>query len=108
MDVMLTGEDQSQADQLNSLDEGAEITLHTILPVVGGTIHTAPLGSLDQFRKLGIDPQRAIKLVQKLHAHPVQYAQNLTSTRHAIEIKNAQQNSGALGLQASRNPPDPH
>eukprot|EP00983_Pelagomonas_calceolata_P008128 264268-Pelagomonas_calceolata.AAC.1 len=37
---------------------------------------------------------------RKLHAHSVQYAEKLTSTRRAIEIKNTQHNSGALGLHA--------
>eukprot|EP00983_Pelagomonas_calceolata_P039507 1137213-Pelagomonas_calceolata.AAC.1 len=64
--------------------QGAEITLHTIL--------------------LGIDPQRTTKLARKLHAHSVHYAHKLTLTRRAIEIRNTQHNSGALGLHASRNP----
>eukprot|EP00983_Pelagomonas_calceolata_P131284 1161761-Pelagomonas_calceolata.AAC.14 len=56
-------------------------------------------------RKLRIDPQRSTKLAQKLHAHSVQYAHKLTSTRHAIENKNTHYNSGALELHATRNPP---
>eukprot|EP00983_Pelagomonas_calceolata_P041299 1138006-Pelagomonas_calceolata.AAC.3 len=48
------------------------------------------------------------KLAQKLHAHSVQYAQNLTSTIRATEIKNTQHNLSVLGPHASRNPPDPH
>eukprot|EP00983_Pelagomonas_calceolata_P130379 1161679-Pelagomonas_calceolata.AAC.2 len=77
-------------------------SLHTILLGVGGTIYTAH--TLDQFKKLGIDPQRSTKLARKLHAHSVQYAQNLTSTRRAIQTKNTNHNSGALVLHASRNP----
>eukprot|EP00983_Pelagomonas_calceolata_P085593 1156595-Pelagomonas_calceolata.AAC.3 len=45
---------------------GAEITLHTILLDVGGTIYIAH--TLDQLKKLGIDPQRPTKLARKLHA----------------------------------------
>eukprot|EP00983_Pelagomonas_calceolata_P071967 1151467-Pelagomonas_calceolata.AAC.1 len=48
------------------------------------------------------------KLARELHAHSVQYVRKLTSTRRAIVIKITQHNSGALGLHASRNPPDPH
>eukprot|EP00983_Pelagomonas_calceolata_P120484 1160712-Pelagomonas_calceolata.AAC.2 len=79
---------QQQHSKLCKQLQGAEITLHTIL--------------------LGIDPRRSTKLARKLHAHSVQYAQKLTSTRRAIEIKKFQHNSGALGLHASRNPPHPH
>eukprot|EP00983_Pelagomonas_calceolata_P127802 1161446-Pelagomonas_calceolata.AAC.3 len=39
--------------------QGAVITLHTIFLGVGGTICTAH--TLDQFKKLGIDPQRSTK-----------------------------------------------
>eukprot|EP00983_Pelagomonas_calceolata_P025686 805236-Pelagomonas_calceolata.AAC.3 len=46
------------------------------------------------------------KLARKLHAHSVQYARKLTSTRGAIE--STQRESGALGPHAASNPPDPH
>eukprot|EP00983_Pelagomonas_calceolata_P055486 1144166-Pelagomonas_calceolata.AAC.1 len=59
-------------------------------------------------KKIGIDPQRSTKLARKLRAPSVQYAHKLTLTRRAIEIKNTRHNSGALGPNASRNPPDPH
>eukprot|EP00983_Pelagomonas_calceolata_P021762 682010-Pelagomonas_calceolata.AAC.1 len=71
-----------------------------------GTIYTAH--TVDQFKRLGIDPQRSTKLARKPHAHFVQYAQKLASTRRAIENKNTPYNSGALGPHAARNPPDPH
>eukprot|EP00983_Pelagomonas_calceolata_P045112 1139561-Pelagomonas_calceolata.AAC.1 len=58
-------------------------------------------------RKLGIDLLRSTKLARELHAHSVQYAQTRTSTGCTIEIKNTLPNSGAQGLHASRNPPDP-
>eukprot|EP00983_Pelagomonas_calceolata_P067261 1149414-Pelagomonas_calceolata.AAC.1 len=76
---------QQQHSELCKQFQGAEITLHTILLGVCGTICTAH--TLDQLKKLGIDPQRSTKLARKLHAHSVQYAQKLTPTRRAIEIK---------------------
>eukprot|EP00983_Pelagomonas_calceolata_P097435 1158248-Pelagomonas_calceolata.AAC.1 len=96
---------QQQRSELCKL-QGTEITLHTILLGVGGTIDTAH--TLDQFKELRIDPLRSAKFAQKLHVHSVQHAQKLTSTRRAIAIKNARHNSGALGLHASRKPPNPH
>eukprot|EP00983_Pelagomonas_calceolata_P017208 539041-Pelagomonas_calceolata.AAC.1 len=82
------------------------ITLHTILLGVGGTIYTTH--TQDHVKKLKIDLQSSTKLAQKLHAHSVQHAHKLTSTIRAIENKNTQHKYGALGLHASRNPPDPH
>eukprot|EP00983_Pelagomonas_calceolata_P049088 1141336-Pelagomonas_calceolata.AAC.7 len=55
---------------------------------------------------LGIDSRKSTKLAQKLHAHSVQCAHKLTSTRRAIE--NTHHNSGALGPHAVTNSPDPH
>eukprot|EP00983_Pelagomonas_calceolata_P117012 1160375-Pelagomonas_calceolata.AAC.3 len=48
---------QQQHSELCKQLQGAEITLYTILLGVGGTIYTAH--TLDQLRKLGIDPQRS-------------------------------------------------
>eukprot|EP00983_Pelagomonas_calceolata_P019422 610584-Pelagomonas_calceolata.AAC.2 len=92
---------RQQHNELCKQLQGAEISL--ILLGVGGTIYTAH--TLDQLRNLDIDPQRSTKLARKLHAHSVQYAHRLTSTRRANENKNT--HSGALGPHASRNPPDP-
>eukprot|EP00983_Pelagomonas_calceolata_P044101 1139159-Pelagomonas_calceolata.AAC.1 len=61
---------QQQHKQLYQQLQGAEITLHTILLGVGETIYTAH--TLNQLKKLGIDPQRSTKLARKLHAHSVQ------------------------------------
>eukprot|EP00983_Pelagomonas_calceolata_P027964 876769-Pelagomonas_calceolata.AAC.1 len=85
--------------------QGADVILHTILLGVGGTIYTA---HTHQLKKLGLKPQRSTKLAPKLHAHSVQHAHNLTSTRRAIEFIKTQHNSGTLGPHASMNPPDPH
>eukprot|EP00983_Pelagomonas_calceolata_P060260 1146293-Pelagomonas_calceolata.AAC.3 len=86
--------------------QGAENTLHKITLGVGGNVYNAQ--TLDQFEKLGIDLQRSTRLAQKPHAHAVQFAHKLTSTRHAIETKKLIYNYGALGLCAARNPPNPH
>eukprot|EP00983_Pelagomonas_calceolata_P040947 1137830-Pelagomonas_calceolata.AAC.2 len=59
------------------------MTFHTILLGVGGTCYREH--TLNQFEQLGLDHQRAIKLAYKLHAHSVQYAHKLVTTRHAIE-----------------------
>eukprot|EP00983_Pelagomonas_calceolata_P059660 1146029-Pelagomonas_calceolata.AAC.1 len=48
---------QQQHSELCKQLQGADITLHTIFLGVGGTIYTAH--TLDQFKKLGIDPQRS-------------------------------------------------
>eukprot|EP00983_Pelagomonas_calceolata_P085129 1156493-Pelagomonas_calceolata.AAC.2 len=82
----------------------AKITLHTILLGVGGTICNAH--TLVKFKKLGIDPQRStnLKLARKLLAHPVQYAQKLTSTRLAIEIKNTHHKFGTACFQKPTRP----
>eukprot|EP00983_Pelagomonas_calceolata_P063062 1147571-Pelagomonas_calceolata.AAC.1 len=85
---------------------GAEINFHTILQGVCRTIYVAH--TLDQFRKLGIDPQRSSELAWKPHAHSVQHAHKLTSTRRAIENKRRSKNPGALGPYAARNPSDPY
>eukprot|EP00983_Pelagomonas_calceolata_P074607 1152620-Pelagomonas_calceolata.AAC.7 len=75
--------------------QGVDITLHSAPLGVGGTIYTAH--TLDKLKQLGIDPQRSTKLAQKLHAHSVQHAHKVTSTRRAIEVKNTRYNSGAWG-----------
>jgi len=96
----------SQYNELCKQLQGAEINIHPILLGVGGTIYTAH--TLDQFKKLGIDSQRSETFAKKLHAHSVQFAHKLTSTRRAIENKNPHHNTGALEQRAARNPPDPH
>eukprot|EP00983_Pelagomonas_calceolata_P074056 1152384-Pelagomonas_calceolata.AAC.3 len=97
---------QQQHRELSKQLQSAEITLHTILLGVGGTIYTAH--TPDRLIQLGIYLQRSTKLARKLHAHSVQYAHELTSTRRAVEIKSTRNKSGAMGQHASINPPDPH
>eukprot|EP00983_Pelagomonas_calceolata_P076675 1153521-Pelagomonas_calceolata.AAC.4 len=97
---------QQHHSELCTQLQGAETTLHTILLGVGGTVYAAH--TLDQFNKPGVDLQRSTKLAQKFYACFVQYAYKLNSTRRAIENKNTHYDSGALGLRAARNSPDPH
>ncbi len=61
----------------------ANVCLHTILLGVGGTIYR--LYNLEPLKHLGLDPQKVAKLAVKLHAHSVQYANKLVSTRRALE-----------------------
>jgi len=98
---------QQQHSEVCKQFQGAEITLHTswFLLGVGVTIYTAH--TLDKVKQLGINPQRSAKLARKLHAHSVQYAYKLTSTRHTIEIKNTQHYSGASGAACFQKPTRP-
>ena len=81
-----------------------QITLHTILLGVGGSIYTS--NTLHHLKELGLDSQRAHKTALKLHAHSVHYAHKLT-TRRALEKTNCSQ---GLGLEqgAASHPPDLH
>eukprot|EP00983_Pelagomonas_calceolata_P034749 1088624-Pelagomonas_calceolata.AAC.2 len=94
---------QRQHANLCTLISAKAVTLHIILLDVGGTCYTEH--TLNQFQQLGPDHQGAIKLAHKLHAHLVQYAHKLVTTRRAIE-KNTS-HSQVLEPGASSNPPDP-
>jgi len=96
---------QQQHADLCRLISAKAVTLHTILLGVGGTCfreHT-----LNQLKQLGLDQQRALKLARNLHAHSVQYAHKLVTTRRAIENKNTS-HSQVLEPGAFSNPPDFH
>eukprot|EP00983_Pelagomonas_calceolata_P052768 1142999-Pelagomonas_calceolata.AAC.3 len=62
---------------------GIAVTLHTILLGVGGTCYIEH--TLNQFKQLGLDHQRAIILARKLHAHSVIFANKLVTTRRAMK-----------------------
>eukprot|EP00983_Pelagomonas_calceolata_P111893 1159830-Pelagomonas_calceolata.AAC.3 len=81
------------------------VTLHTLLLGVCGRCYTEH--TLNQFKQLGLDHQRAFQLARKLHAHAVMYANKLVTTRHAIE-NNEIFHSRVLESGASTYPPDPH
>eukprot|EP00983_Pelagomonas_calceolata_P123098 1160971-Pelagomonas_calceolata.AAC.1 len=74
---------QRQHADLCKLINATVVTLHTILLGVGGTCYTEH--TLNQFKQLGLDHQRANKLACKLHAHSVFYANKLVTARRAIE-----------------------
>ena len=95
---------QEQHRVLNEQLEGGQITLHTILLGVGGSIYI-PL-TLNQLTALGLNLQKAKKVARKLHSHCVHYAHKLITSRRAIEL--SQTSNQGLGSGADRHPPDPH
>ena len=80
------------------------VAIHPILLGVGGTCYIEH--TLNQFKKLGLNHQRATKLARSLHAHSAIYAHKLVTTRRANE-NNVTSHSQVLGPSASRHPPDP-
>jgi len=96
---------QQQHAHLCKLIDAKAVTIHPILLGVGGTCYTEH--TLNQFKKLGLDHQRATKLARQLHAHSAIYGHKLVTTRRAIE-NNVAAHSQVLGPCASSNPPDPH
>ena len=49
---------------------------------VGGTIYS--IHTLEPFKELGLDTQRAKKHASKLHVHSVNYATKLVHTKRAL------------------------
>jgi len=84
----------------------ANVSLHAILLGVGGTIYS-PF-SLEPLRHLSLDPQKVTKLAAKLHAHSVQYAYRLVSTRRALEKPFAANHHQDQEWGTASHPPDPH
>ncbi len=71
----------------------------------------APLTALmvwSLLRNLSLDPQRATKLDVKLHAHSVQCAHKLASTRCALEKTFATYHHTDQEKGTASHPPDPH
>ncbi len=62
----------------NLRQAAANVSLHTILVGVGGTLNSPY--SLAPLKGLGLDPQKVTKLAVKLLAHSVQYAYKLVSS----------------------------
>eukprot|EP00983_Pelagomonas_calceolata_P064388 1148098-Pelagomonas_calceolata.AAC.1 len=96
---------QRQHTDLSKFISAKVATLHTVLLDVGGTCYTDH--TLNQFKQLRLDHQRAHKLPKTLHAHSVQYANRLVTTRCAMENSDAS-HSQVLEPGASSNLPDPH
>jgi len=84
----------------------ANVSLHTILLGVGGTIN-GPY-SLKPLKHLGLDPQKVTKLAVKLHAHSDQYAFKRVSTRCALEKTCAANHHQDQEWGTASHPPDPH
>eukprot|EP00983_Pelagomonas_calceolata_P087553 1156979-Pelagomonas_calceolata.AAC.1 len=59
-------------------------------------------------RELGLDTHAATKLALKLHAHPVQHAYKLASTRRALEKTSFTSHHQDQAWATASNPPDPH
>jgi hypothetical protein len=59
-----------------------EVQQHTILLGVGGTIYK---DTLNHLKALGIDKDRAVKLVERLSAYAVTQMRNIIHTRRALE-----------------------
>ena len=96
---------QQQHAQLCNLIDAKAVTIQSILLGVCGTCYTEHI--INQFKKLGPNHHRAMKLARSLHAHSAIHAHKLVTTRRAIE-NNVNSNSQVPGPSASRNPPDPH
>ncbi len=52
-----------------------------------GTFYSPYSLSMEPLKDLGLYPKKAAMLAMKLHAHSVQYAYELVSTRRALEKK---------------------
>jgi len=81
----------------------ANVSLHTILWGVGGTIYSPY--SLEPLKQL-LDSQKAMKLA--VHAHLYQYAYKLVSTRRALEKTFATNHHQGQEWGTASHPPDPH
>eukprot|EP00983_Pelagomonas_calceolata_P066152 1148891-Pelagomonas_calceolata.AAC.1 len=90
----------------NYLRASAQVTLHTILLGVGEIIYTPH--TLEPLKELGLDTHTAIKLALKLHAHSVQYAYKLVSTRRALEKTFFNFHHRDQARATASNPPDCH
>eukprot|EP00983_Pelagomonas_calceolata_P041385 1138040-Pelagomonas_calceolata.AAC.1 len=73
---------RQHADLCKSMS-GKAVTLHTILLGVGVTYHT--LYTLNLFKQLGLDHQRATEHACILHAHSVMYANKIVTIARATE-----------------------
>eukprot|EP00983_Pelagomonas_calceolata_P048150 1140938-Pelagomonas_calceolata.AAC.1 len=84
----------------------AQVTLHTMLLGVGGVIYTTH--TLEPLKDLGLDTYKATRLARKLHAHSVQYAYKLASTRRALEKTSFDSHQQDQARATASNPPDTH
>jgi hypothetical protein len=75
-----------------------QITLHTILLGVGGSIYTS--NTLHHLKELGLDSQRAHKTALKLHAHSVHYAHKLIDA-HLRKLNTLKVSVRSRGLPAT-------
>eukprot|EP00983_Pelagomonas_calceolata_P111029 1159739-Pelagomonas_calceolata.AAC.14 len=76
---------RQHADLCKNINAKA-VTLHAILLGADGTCYTEH--TFNQFKQLGLDHHRAIKLARTFHAHSVMHANKLVTTRRATENTN--------------------
>eukprot|EP00983_Pelagomonas_calceolata_P074622 1152623-Pelagomonas_calceolata.AAC.1 len=72
---------------------------------VGGVIYTPY--TLEPLKELGLDTHTANRLALKLHAHSVQYAYKLSSTRRAFEKTPLKSRHQDQARATASNPPNP-
>jgi len=92
---------QEQHKGLCTILLGASVTLRTILLGVGGTIYNNH--TLEPFKELGLDFQRAKKHASKLYVYSVNYAAKLVHTRCAL-FQHYYQLSSGDGFRSSLQP----
>jgi len=63
---------------------------------------------LEPLENHGLDPQKATKLAVKHHAHSVQYACKLFSTKRALEKPFATNHHQDQEWDTASHPPNPH
>eukprot|EP00983_Pelagomonas_calceolata_P098886 1158398-Pelagomonas_calceolata.AAC.2 len=90
----------------------AQVSLHTVLLGVNGVTYTPHTLKPRPFKrpltKLGLDTHKATKLALKLHAHSIQYAYKLVTTRRALESTSLNPNHQGQAQGTASNPPSPH
>jgi len=96
---------KEQHKGLCNILQGASVTLHIILLGMGCTIYNTH--TLKPFKELGLDSQKAKKLVSKLHVHSLNFAAKLVHTRRALSSTVINSHQEPVSGQAC-NLPDPH
>eukprot|EP00983_Pelagomonas_calceolata_P124082 1161071-Pelagomonas_calceolata.AAC.5 len=81
---------------------------HPLYHYVGvvGVIYTPHI--LEPLKEHGLDTHTATRLALKLHAHSVQYAYKVSSTRRALEKTSFNSHHQDQAWATASNPPDPH
>eukprot|EP00983_Pelagomonas_calceolata_P047317 1140579-Pelagomonas_calceolata.AAC.1 len=86
----------------------AQVTLHTTGSLSGVGWFICICHVLELLKGPGLDTNKATKLALKLHAHSVQYAYKLASTRRALEKTPLNSHHQVNVWGTASKPPDPH